>query len=280
MTTTSTAVTGDVHRPTDGAASTDGAVGVAFLASGSRGNCTLVHAHGRGVLVDCGLSAREALRRIAEAGLADIRIDALLLTHEHTDHVCGARVIARRLGIPVLATRGTAGRARSALADVPEVIALRSGDALSLAGLTVTVFRTSHDAAEPVGYTFATPRGTIGIATDTGVLTGEAWEALPGCRVLGLEANHDLGMLECGPYPPFLKQRIRSDVGHLSNASAAGALERLAGDTLGMLVGLHLSEQNNQPELARRTLATTARQLGLGAEVLVASQTRTVVCTL
>ncbi|HZL06339.1 MAG TPA: MBL fold metallo-hydrolase, partial [Coriobacteriia bacterium] len=127
--------------------------GVAFLASGSRGNCSLVHARGRGVLVDCGLSAREALRRIAEAGLAGIRIEALLLTHEHTDHICGARVIARRLGIPVLGTRGTVTRARPALADVPEIVVLRNGDTLTLAGLEVTAFRTSHDAAEPVGYT-------------------------------------------------------------------------------------------------------------------------------
>ena len=270
------------HSPlaTTSATPADGAAGVAFLASGSRGNCTLVHSGGRGVLVDCGLSAKEALRRIAEAGLEDIKIEALLLTHEHTDHVCGARVIARRLGIPVFATRGTAGRARGALADVPEVIALRNGDTLWLAGLEVAVFRTSHDAAEPVGFTFATHRGRIGIATDTGVLTAEAWELLPGCRVLGLEANHDLDMLECGPYPHFLKQRIRSDVGHLSNAGAAGALERLAGDTLGTLVGLHLSEQNNQPELARRALGVTARQLGLAAEVRVASQRGTVVCTL
>jgi len=280
MTTSHPAAPGDALPTAAAGTSPDGAAGVAFLASGSRGNCTLIHAHGRGVLVDCGLSAREALRRIDEAGLADIRIEALLLTHEHSDHVCGARVIARRLDIPVYATRGTASRARSALADVPEVVALRSGDSLTLAGLGVTVFRTSHDAAEPVGYTFTTHSGRIGIATDTGVLTGEAWEVLPGCRVLGLEANHDLEMLECGPYPRFLKQRIRSDVGHLSNASAAGALERLAGDTLGMLVGLHLSEQNNQPELARHTLAATAGELGLGAEVLVASQTRAVVCTL
>jgi phosphoribosyl 1,2-cyclic phosphodiesterase len=280
MTATHAAVTGHAPLATAGGTSAGGAVGVAFLASGSRGNCTLVHSHGRGVLVDCGLSAKEAVRRIADAGLADVHIEALLLTHEHTDHVCGARVIARRLGIPVYATRGTVGRARSALADVPEVLALRSGDTLSLAGLGVIVFRTSHDAAEPVGYTFTTPRGTIGVATDTGVLTAEAWEVLPGCRVLGLEANHDLDMLEYGPYPHFLKQRIRSDVGHLSNASAAGALERLAGDGLGTLVGLHLSEQNNQPELARRTLAATARQLGLAADVLVASQSRAVVCTL
>jgi phosphoribosyl 1,2-cyclic phosphodiesterase len=273
-------VTGHAPLATPGGTSTDGAVGVAFLASGSRGNCTLVHAHGRGVIVDCGLSAKEALRRIAEAGLGHVSIEALLLTHEHTDHVCGARVIARRLDIPVFATRGTVGRARSALADAPEVVAVRNGDTLSLAGIDVAVFRTSHDAAEPVGYTLTTLRGTIGIATDTGALTAEAWEVLPGCRVLGLEANHDLDMLERGPYPFFLKQRIRSDVGHLSNAGAADALERLASDALGTLVGLHLSEQNNQPDLARRTLAAKAHRLGLDAEVLVASQWGAVVCTL
>jgi phosphoribosyl 1,2-cyclic phosphodiesterase len=231
-------------------------------------------------LVDCGISAREAMRRIAEAGLAGVRVEALLLTHEHTDHVCGVRVLARRLGVPVYGTRGTISCARSALADVPEVITLRSGDTLTLAGLDVTAFRTSHDAAEPVGYTFVTPGGRIGIATDTGVLTAEAAEMLAGCSVLGLESNHDLDMLAFGPYPHFLKQRIRSDVGHLSNVCAASALERLAGDALQTLVGLHLSEQNNRPDLALGALAGMLSRLGLDASVRVASQSATVACTL
>lgn len=280
MNATNAGATGTDTRSAADRSPVGGAAGVAFLASGSRGNCTVVYANGRGVMIDCGLSARETLRRIAEAGLADIRIEALLLTHEHTDHICGARVIARRLGIPVFGTHGTVHHTRLALADVPDVIVLRNGDTLALAGLEVMAFRASHDAAEPVGYAFATPAGRIGIATDTGVLTAEASEVLRGCRVLGLEANHDLDMLESGPYPHFLKRRIRSDVGHLSNASAASAIERLASDDLKMLVGLHLSEQNNLPDLARRTLGETASQLGLAAEIRVASQSGTVVYTL
>ncbi|MGB4593632.1 MAG: MBL fold metallo-hydrolase [Coriobacteriia bacterium] len=255
--------------------------GIAFLASGSRGNATLVHADGRGVLVDCGISARECRRRIAEAGLAGVVIEAVLLTHEHSDHLRGVRVLSRSLGVPVYGTRGTLVAVNTELDDVPDLIALRAGDSMTVAGLRIQVLRTSHDAAEPVGFRVQTPRGgVVGLATDTGVLTPECAEALVDCDILGIESNHDLEMLEVGPYPYFLKQRILSDRGHLSNKHAAGALERLASDRLHTVVGLHLSEQNNLPGIARGTLAATASSLGLSIEVRTACQTRAVVCAL
>ncbi len=255
------------------------ATGVAFLASGSRGNATLVYHDGRGVLVDCGLSAREVRRRIAEAGLDHIAIEAVLVTHEHGDHVAGVRVLTRALGVPVFATRGTAASLREQLADVPEVIAVRAGESLSTGSFRVLPFRTSHDVAEPVGYAIENAVGhRIGIATDTGVLTAEATEAIAGCDLLGLEANHDLNMLECGPYPYFLKERIRSDRGHLSNSCAARALERLGSDGLRTIVAMHISEQNNLPRLAKASVGASARSLGLTAEVLVARQVGTLVC--
>ena len=249
------------------------ATGVAFLASGSRGNATLVHSHGRGVLVDCGLSAREVRRRINEAGLGDIAIEAILVTHEHSDHVAGVRVLSRTLGIPVYATRGTAAALREPLADVPDVAIIRAGEELRIATFAVRAFRISHDVAEPVGYAFEDDCGLrIGIATDTGVLTREAAEAIAGCDVLGLEANHDLAMLEGGPYPRFLKERIRSDRGHLSNECAAGALEQLGSDRLRTIVAMHLSEHNNLPRLAKASVQAAANALGLKAEVLIARQ--------
>lgn len=262
------------HAPTP-------ADGIAFLASGSRGNAALVHANGRGVIVDCGISARECRRRIAEAGLADIAIEAVLLTHEHSDHLRGVRVLSRSLGVPVYGTRGTLTAASTELADVPEMITLRAGDSLTVAGLLVQVVRTSHDASEPVGFRLQTPRGgVVGLATDTGVLTPECAETLVDCDILGIESNHDLKMLEVGPYPYFLKQRILSDRGHLSNGHAAEALRLLASDRLHTVVGLHLSEQNNLPGIARGTLAAAASSLDLSIEVRTARQTQAVVCAL
>jgi len=253
--------------------------GIAFLASGSRGNAALVYNGDRGVLVDCGLSAREARRRIDAAGLGEIQIEAVLVTHEHSDHVAGVRVLSRSLGVPVYATRPTASRLNSQLADVPDVCDIRPGDEFSLASFSVVAFRTSHDAADPVGYRFQDASGRrIGVMTDTGVLTEEIAEAIVDCDVLGIETNHDYDMLENGPYPHFLKQRIRSDRGHLSNRAAADALERLGSDRLHTIVGLHLSEQNNLPRLARASIGAASRSLGLVTEVRVASQVTPLVC--
>lgn len=266
-------------HPTPGSASHPD--GIAFLASGSRGNATLVHSHGRGVLVDCGLSARECRKRIADAGLSEIVIEAVLLTHEHSDHLRGVRVVSRTLDVPVYATNGTLAAASEGLEDVPDRIVVRANESLAIAGLQVRVIRTSHDAAEPVGFRFETADGRVfGLATDTGVFTPECIEALAGCDVVGIESNHDLKMLEVGPYPYYLKRRILSEVGHLSNAHAARALEHLASDRLHTIVGLHLSEQNNLPGIARGTLAAAASSLGLSVEVRVAPQYQTLVCAL
>lgn len=230
------------------------------LASGSSGNCTLVESGGRAVLLDVGISARETLRRITAAGAADARIEAILLTHEHVDHVRGARVLARRLGVPVMGTAGTLQAAASCLADVPETASIGRRDQFSLAGLRVRSFATEHDASESCGFAFESRSGhRVGVATDTGTITPEIAEALGGCHALGLESNHDERMLEAGPYPPFLKRRIAGDRGHLSNSAAAAALGGLGWKGLSHVYALHLSEQNNTPERARAALV---RSLG------------------
>lgn len=231
------------------------------LASGSSGNCALVESGGRAVLLDAGISARETQRRIAAAGAADARIEAILLTHEHVDHVRGARVLARRLGVPVMGTAGTLQAAAGALADVPELVTIGRRDQFQMAGMRIGSFATAHDASEPCGYVFESRRGNrVGVATDTGVVTPEIAEALAGCHALGLESNHDERMLETGPYPPFLKRRIAGDRGHLSNSAAATALGSLTWKGLAHVYALHLSEQNNTPERARTALARTLGQ--------------------
>lgn len=221
------------------------------LASGSSGNAALIESGGRALLLDAGISAREILRRVESAGAHDARIEAILLTHEHSDHVRGARVLARRLGVPVIGTAGTLKAASAALVDVPLIEPIEPGSACILAGMRVEAFRTWHDAAEPCGYTFRDTRGTrIGVATDTGVITELIAESLAGCTVLGLECNHDAAMLARGPYPRFLKERIAGDWGHLSNDAAAQALGELDWTGLTHVFGLHLSEQNNTHERA------------------------------
>ena len=242
---------------------------VIFLASGSSGNATLIESGGRAVLVDSGISARETLRRIGLAGAHDVRIEALLLTHEHIDHVRGTRVLARRLNVPVIATRGTLHAATACLNDVPETIAISHSERMSLAGMRVSAFATAHDAAEPVGYAFESRQGRRAvIATDTGIVTPSTAEALAGAHVVGIESNHDLAMLDSGPYPPFLKRRIASDHGHLSNDAAAEAVGELAWSGLRHVFALHLSEQNNTPDAARAALG---RPLGLAPGVALAT---------
>jgi phosphoribosyl 1,2-cyclic phosphodiesterase len=231
-----------------------------ILASGSSGNAALIESGGRALLLDAGISARETWRRLGACGVADVRIEAILLTHEHSDHVRGARVLARRLGVPVMATTGTLTAAASCLSDVPETIAIGRKDSFSVAGIKVRSFPTAHDAAETCGFTFESRRGhRIGVATDTGVVTGEVLAAMEGAHVIGLESNHDLGMLESGPYPPFLKRRIAGERGHLSNEAAAAALDALSWKGLSHVFALHLSEQNNTPEAARAALVAPLR---------------------
>lgn len=237
------------------------------LASGSSGNAALIESGGRAVLLDAGISARETMRRIALSGASDARIEGIVLTHEHSDHVRGVRVLARRLGVPVFGTGGTLGGAAACLADVADTVEIRRCERFSLAGMRITTFGTMHDACEPCGYTFSSRNGhRIGVATDTGTFTAELAEALGGCHVIGLEANHDPRMLADGPYPAFLKRRIAGDRGHLSNPAAAEALEKLQWTGLTHVFALHLSEQNNTPASALSALARSCK----GAAALTA----------
>ncbi|MDY0341841.1 MAG: MBL fold metallo-hydrolase [Coriobacteriia bacterium] len=233
------------------------------LASGSSGNAAIIESGGRAVLLDAGISARETLRRISAATAVDARIEAILLTHEHVDHVRGARVLARNLGIPIIGTTGTLQALATTLTDVPDTATITRRDHLSLAGMRITSFPTAHDAAESCGYSFESRRGhRIAITTDTGVVTPEALEALTGAHVIGIEANHDPRMLDAGPYPPFLKRRIAGSNGHLSNEAAAQALRSVVWSGLSQVFALHISEQNNTPETVRETLAETLAKQG------------------
>lgn len=248
------------------------ALSVLFLGSGSSGNACAVTDGTTTVLLDCGFAAREVTRRLSAAGIAPASVSAVVLTHEHSDHVRGVDVFVRRHApaAVVMGTRGTL-LACSATRDLAAE-RVSAGESLTVGTITITPFATSHDAEQPVGYRFDASGDAVGIATDTGVLTEQAREVLSGVRLLGLESNHDIDMLENGPYPRFLKRRILSRAGHLSNECAADALEALAHDGLEHVVGLHRSSTNNTMQLARRALVARVAGLGLRTSVHMASQ--------
>lgn len=245
---------------------------VVFLGSGSAGNAVAVTDGATLLLVDCGFSARETARRLRLAGLEADDVSAVLVTHEHSDHVRGVEVFQRRHHIAVACTKGTRMAAGfDALSG--EVVTLARGEVTRFGTLDVLPFATSHDAAEPVGYRIESASGErLGLATDMGVLTPEADEALADVDLLGLESNHDLLMLENGPYPHYLKQRIRSERGHLSNADACNALEQLATARLRRVFALHRSAINNSASIVRREFAARAKSMGLHVPIDVAPQ--------
>jgi phosphoribosyl 1,2-cyclic phosphodiesterase len=245
---------------------------VVVLGSGSGGNAVAVTDGATTLLVDCGFSAKETARRMAIVGLDATHVSAVLVTHEHSDHIRGVDVFARRHGCSVFATLGTR-RAAGLDALAADVRGVAAGEPTRIGSFSVVPFRISHDAAEPVGFRFEADCGErFGIATDTGVLTPEALEALRDVDILGLESNHDLSMLANGPYPQFLKSRIRSDRGHLSNPDAAEALELLASSRLRRVVALHRSGTNNSATIVKRTLVARSEAIGLRVSIDVARQ--------
>ena len=236
---------------------------VAVLASGSSGNAVVFEAGGTRLLVDAGLSFRQLQRRLHEIGLHVRDLAGVVISHEHSDHVQGLEVLVRHLEAPVLATAGCAS-ALDPRFGVEGTLA--AGREIRIGALVVTPVATRHDAAEPVGFVVRHGGCRVGLATDTGCVGPEVLEAFTGCRAVLLESNHDPDMLRFGSYPWPLKQRIAADTGHLSNTQAQRAVERLCHPGLEVVVGMHLSRENNRPELAGRELA---RPLA-GSEVRVA----------
>jgi phosphoribosyl 1,2-cyclic phosphodiesterase len=237
---------------------------IALLASGSRGNATLVRTERASILLDAGLSTRQLVRRLEAVGEDPRRISAVLVSHEHGDHVSGLRVFCKRFQPTVYATAGTR-RELEALVDggLSPVDPIASGGRLQIEDLSIWPVGVSHDAAEPVGFVIEAASGErLGYATDLGVVTDEVSAALDGCELIVLEANHDRRLLLEGPYPWVTKQRVASRHGHLSNDHAAAALPRLLGRASRQVVLAHLSEQNNDAGLARATVCSALTRAG------------------
>ena len=215
------------------------------LASGSRGNSIYIESPGSRILIDAGLSGKETLGRLSAIGVPPESLDALVVSHEHTDHIRGVGVLARRLEVPVYITRTTLDAAAATLKKIPALQLFRDGTSLRIGDMSLRPFAASHDAADPVNFVVGHEESQVGIVTDLGVVTTLARSRLKGCGALILETNHDMEMLRKGPYPPSLKQRILSRVGHLSNVQAARLLEEIHHDGMQCLCLAHLSEENN-----------------------------------
>lgn len=222
---------------------------VCLLASGSKGNAVYIEAGDSRILVDAGLSAREIERRLGTIGADAAKLDAILVTHEHQDHTTAVGPLARRYRLPVCIHPRTHAAAR--IGRIEAVREFDTGSSFELRDLQVTPFPLTHDAAETVGFVVDTPTGRIGVATDLGIATRLVADCLRDCRVLVLESNHDERMLRDGPYPWHLKQRISSRHGHLSNTEAAELLGSLLWEGTDAVFLAHLSETNNDPQLAR-----------------------------
>ena len=229
-------------------------IALCALASGSRGNSIYLAGGGCALLIDAGLSGREIEKRLHQQNLDPRDLKAILVTHEHTDHIRGVGVLARRFNLPVYLTAPTHRALPDSLGHLPALHYFQPGVGFKLAGFHVHPFALSHDAADPVGFTFACNGLRIGMATDLGVATGLVAERLKGCHLLMIEANHDTTMLMDGPYPWHLKQRIRSRNGHLSNEAAGELLTSVAHPDLRQIVLGHLSETNNSPGVAHQTV--------------------------
>jgi phosphoribosyl 1,2-cyclic phosphodiesterase len=232
---------------------------VAILASGSSGNAIWVSGGSTAVLIDAGISGKRIARSIAELGLDGDRLEAVLVTHEHNDHVSGLGPVTRRFDAPAYASAGTHAAIDRRLGKCPGRVVVEAGIEFEVGGLRISPFVVSHDCEEPVGYALTDGRSKVVVATDLGVVGHPVRERMRAADCVVLEFNHDERMLLDGTYPWFLKQRIMGMEGHLSNAAAARELERLADRPLSDLVLAHLSRENNTPEIA---FETASRALG------------------
>jgi len=241
------------------------------LGSGSKGNCTLVEAGPTRVLIDNGFSGKEILARLRSLDIAPEDLTALILTHEHDDHIKGAGVLARRFNLPVYANEATRRAAEARMGHLPIHREFGVGETFTIDGLRIHPFAVSHDAADPVGFVLSDGDDSLGYCTDTGTITRLIRHHLRACRAVILEANHDVRMVKEGPYPLHLQQRVLSSRGHLANPDSLDLAAELAGCELRLLVLAHLSETNNHPDLvlaqARQRLPGEGR-----VRLLLASQ--------
>ncbi|MEW6313692.1 MAG: MBL fold metallo-hydrolase [Pseudomonadota bacterium] len=226
----------------------------ASLGSGSEGNALLVQAGATCIMLDCGFGIAETVLRLARLGLSPEDVDAILITHEHEDHSGGVARFSGKFGIPVWMSCGSWRMLGDEFGAVT-VNRIEGQQRFHIGDIDLTPYTVPHDAREPLQFVFGDGARRLGVLTDAGSITSRIRSVLDGCDALVLECNHDLEMLRNGRYPPSLKQRISSRLGHLANDEAAGLLSDIECGRLQHIVAAHLSRQNNTPDLARAALA-------------------------
>ena len=240
---------------------------VATLASGSSGNAALVSRGDTHILLDAGISARRIATGLRALGVDPADLSAILITHEHHDHISGLQVLTKHLRVPIVATPATCRQIAYKVPFVEDLLLPRqAGEEFDIGALWVKSFPTSHDAAGSVGYTIGCGDGRMALATDLGFVSAQVEEGVRGCDLLICETNHDEDWVRTGPYPYYLKQRILGDRGHLSNEAGAelAALGALSGAKALLLA--HLSAENNTPSHARQAVARRLTAMGCDPE--------------
>lgn len=240
---------------------------VAVLASGSKGNATVIHGGGATFLVDVGISCRQLVHRMEAAGFTPDQLDGVFLTHEHRDHVQGLETFCKKFQVPVYASSGTWAGVEQSLHFLPVQRRFLEPQ-LEFARVRVENFAVSHDALEPVGYTFTTALHKLAYVTDTGFVTQNIKEAIQGAETLYLEANHDVKMLKEGSYTYSLKKRILSTKGHLDNTAAGWLLAGMSPLPREIFLA-HLSQENNRPELALEAVRHILAKSGQAQDIKI-----------
>jgi len=224
------------------------------LGSGSEGNALLAEVGRTLVLMDCGFGLQDTISRMARLGVSPEQLSAIVVTHEHGDHICGVSRLARKFNLPVWLTHGTLRSQPKAFSGVANINEIDTHQAFAVGDIEIIPYPVPHDAAEPVQFVFSDGARRLGVLTDTGSSTAHIEQMLNGCHALVLECNHDSDMLMNGDYPSRLKQRVGGRFGHLNNRDAAAILSSLEVDKLQHLIAAHLSRKNNTPALAVRAL--------------------------
>ena len=245
---------------------------VAPLSSGSAGNAYWFESDATAILVDAGLGPRETKKRLQIVGRDIEQLKAIVITHEHYDHIRGAEKIARKYGIPIYLTRGTLSGSKIDT-DGTSIVIFENDSAFTIGELQIHACRTIHDAADPACFVVEARDGTrVGIASDLGYVNSEVMKHLTGCDGLFFESNHDLDMLRMGTYPWSLKRRIMSRYGHLSNDDSVNAVQRLLGSELKTLCMIHLSQKNNHESIVRDMCTRLLRRTGASIDFAIARQ--------
>lgn len=245
-------------------------VNLTILGSGSSGNCAFLESGDTRILIDAGLSGRQIRHRLASIGRSPETLTGVLITHEHSDHIQGLGVIAAKLGVPVYCNRPTSEAIHRTLQEKLNFRLFETGNAFTVADFGVDCFPVPHDAQDPVGYVVHTSEGSVGFLTDLGYATKLIVERVRKTRILVLEANHDLKLLQEDTKRPWsVKQRILSRHGHLSNDAAAEVAEQVVTPELSHIFLGHLSRDCNTPELAHKTVTTRLKLMGADTHVKV-----------